>query len=298
MINHLRHMAVFTKVVDLGSFRLTAKELGLAPSRVSQTISDLESFLGVTLLHRTTRKLSLTKEGNTFYKHVCQISKSAEAGLNDISSLAAEPMGTLKISLPAFLASSHMSSAIAEFAKKFPKITLNLIYSDHIMNIMDEGLDLSIRVGWLEDSSMVARKISESSRLLVAGKEFINRYKTPVHPHDLKNWDWIHFSIRSNTIEFTSATNETVSIIENSRINVNSAWAMSYFATKNLGLAILPEHLALEHIATGKLVHVLPNWTLKPLGYYAVWPNNSRRENLTLMLVRFLVERGLSSDTF
>jgi len=101
-------MAIFAKVVAGGSFRIAAKELGIAPSRVSHSVSDLEQFLGVTLLHRTTRKLSLTPEGEKFYAHVENITKHAEAGLNEINSVGDEPIGSLKISLPAFLASSEI----------------------------------------------------------------------------------------------------------------------------------------------------------------------------------------------
>ncbi|ASM52303.1 hypothetical protein PESP_b0792 [Pseudoalteromonas espejiana DSM 9414] len=180
-------MAIFSKVVAASSFRIAAKELGIAPSRVSHSVSDLEQFLGVTLLHRTTRKLSLTPEGEKFYTHVENITKHAEAGLNEINSVGDEPIGTLKISLPAFLASSEISAAIAEFVQIYPKVNLSLNYTDQVVNIMDEGLDLSIRVGWLADSSLMARKIGESKRLLVASSTYAKKHKIPEHPNDLNS---------------------------------------------------------------------------------------------------------------
>lgn len=286
-------MAIFAKVVTGGSFRIAAKELGIAPSRVSHSVSDLEQFLGVTLLHRTTRKLSLTPEGEKFYAHVENITKHAEAGLNEINSVGDEPIGSLKISLPAFLASSEISAAIAEFVQTYPKVNLSLNYTDQVINIMDEGLDLSIRVGWLEDSSLMARKIGESKRFLVASSKYASKHQPPTHPNDLKQWDWVHFSMRGSTVDFTSPNGEVVCICEKSRVNVNSALAISHFVSENLGLGILPENLVKKQLAQEKLIHILPNWQLKPLGYYAVWPNNARRENLTLLLVRFLAKRGL-----
>lgn len=276
-----------------GSFRIAAKELGIAPSRVSHSVSDLEQFLGVTLLHRTTRKLSLTPEGEKFYAHVENITKHAEAGLNEINSVGDEPVGSLKISLPAFLASSEISAAIAEFVQTYPKVNLSLNYTDQVINIMDEGLDLSIRVGWLEDSSLMARKIGESKRFLVASSKYASKHQPPTHPNDLKQWDWVHFSMRGSTVDFTSPNGEVVCICEKSRVNVNSALAISHFVSENLGLGILPENLVKKQLAQEELIHILPNWQLKPLGYYAVWPNNARRENLTLLLVRFLAKRGL-----
>lgn len=284
-------MAIFAVVVDEGSFRAAAKSLSLAPSRVSETVSDLEKYLNVTLLNRTTRKLFLTHEGQKFYAHVTEITRNAEAGLNELQALSQKHIGELKISLPAFLTSSIISNAIAEFAQHHPKVVLSLSYTDQRIDMLNEGLDLSIRVGWLEDSSMMSRKLGESKRLLVASSDYVKARDKPKHPLDLKDWDWIHFKMRPTSIDFTSNSGEKISISERSRISVNSANALWCFAMQNLGLTILPEHLVKEQIKTGEFVHVLPEWELKPVGYYAVWPDKSRRENLTLMLVRFLAER-------
>jgi DNA-binding transcriptional LysR family regulator len=237
--------------------------------------------------------LSLTPEGEKFYAHVENITKHAEAGLNEINSVGDEPIGSLKISLPAFLASSEISAAIAEFVQTYPKVNLSLNYTDQVINIMDEGLDLSIRVGWLEDSSLMARKIGESKHFLVASSKYASKHQPPTHPNDLKQWDWVHFSMRGSTVDFTSPNGEVVCICEKSRVNVNSALAISHFVSENLGLGILPENLVKKQLAREEFIHILPNWQLKPLGYYAVWPNNARRENLTLLLVRFLAKRGL-----
>ncbi|MBT8083435.1 MAG: LysR family transcriptional regulator [Gammaproteobacteria bacterium] len=290
MINYLRHMAVFARVIDEGSFRAAARELGLAPSRVSQTVSDLEEYLGVTLLYRTTRKLFLSNEGRKFYSHVADLMRSAEAGLDELNALSQEPAGELKISLPAFLASSAISTAIAEFTRQHPRVSVSLVYTDEVMDILNEGLDLSIRVGWLKDSSMLSRKLTESRRVLVAGKEYVEAHSPPGHPSDLKDWDWIRFAARSSTTELIADSGETVSITENARIGVNSAEAARHFARQNMGIAILPEHLVEDSLRTGELVNVLPQWNPTPLGYYAVWPDKSRRQNLTLILVRFLAK--------
>ncbi|MEB8431480.1 LysR family transcriptional regulator [Cocleimonas sp. KMM 6892] len=293
MINYLRHMSVFASVVDEGSFRAAAKTLGIAPSRVSETVSDLEQYLNVTLMHRTTRKLFLTNEGKKFYAYAAEITRNAEAGLNELNVLSQESIGSLKIALPAFLASSTISTAIAEFARQHPKVSLTLTYSDQVMDILEEGLDLSIRVvrvGLLEDSSMMSRKLGESGRLLVAGKKYAEGRQIPKHPSDLKDWDWLRFQSRPSAIELISTTGESVTIQENASISLNSSEALKHFTLQNLGVTILPVHLVVDLIASGELVHVLPEWKLRPLGYYAVWPDKSRRENLTLLLVRFLAK--------
>ncbi|MBT8080001.1 MAG: LysR family transcriptional regulator [Gammaproteobacteria bacterium] len=284
-------MAVFARVVDEGSFRAAAKDLGVAPSRVSQTVSDLEEYLGVTLLYRTTRKLFLSNEGRKFYEHAADLLRSAESGLNELNALSQEPSGELKVSLPAFFASSAISTALAEFARQHPKVSLSLIYTNQVMDILDEGLDLTIRVGWLQDSSMMSRKLGEGRRLLVAGKEYVKAQPAPNDPSDLKDWDWIRFHMRPTTTEFVSESGDKTTITENFRISVNSTEAVWHFACQNMGLALLPEHMIADGLETGELVHVLPQWSVKPLGFYAVWPDKSRRENLTLQLVRFIAER-------
>ncbi|MGH1484665.1 MAG: LysR family transcriptional regulator [Cellvibrionaceae bacterium] len=288
-------MAVFARVVDKGAFRAAAKELGLAPSRVSQTVSDLEQYLGVTLFYRSTRKLALTSEGHQFYTHVVDMIRSAETGLNTLNALSQNPIGTLKITLPAFLESSPLSSALADFAKQHSEVSLSLRYTDHIVDMLSEGLDLRIRAGvsGIDDSSMMSRKLGEIKRLLVASKVYVDTHPTPQHPSELKNWDWIRFQMRSNVIEFISPSNEVVNISESARISVNSANALRHFVNQNAGVTILPENLAEDGLQSGELVHLLPEWGVKPLECYAVWPDKSRRENLTMLLVRHLVEKGL-----
>jgi DNA-binding transcriptional LysR family regulator len=294
MINYLRHMAVFVKVVDEGAFRAAARELGVAPSRVSETVSDLEQYLGVTLFYRTTRKLFLTNEGQRFYAHVVNITKNAELGVNELNSRTQDLIGELKVSLPAFLASSALSSAIAEFAHQYPKVSLHINYTDTKVDILKEGLDMCIRAGWLQDSSMMSRKLGESRRFLVAGKAYVDARPLAKYPSDLADWDWVHFSMRNTTTEFVSKKGDVASVTEKTRIKLNSAGALLHFVEQNLGLTILPEHLVTQGIKSGELVHVLPQWEIKPLGIYALWPDASRRENLTLQLVRFLAERDLS----
>lgn len=295
MINYLRHMAVFAKVVDMGAFRAAAKELGVAPSRVSQTVSDLEEHLSTTLFYRTTRKLTLTSEGRQFYGHVADMLRSAESGLNELNALSQKPVGSLKVTLPAFLETSNLSFALAGFVKQYPEVDLCLTYTDQIVDMLEEGLDLRIRAGssGVSDGAMLSRKLGEIKRLLVASKHYSDKHPIPQHPSDLKEWEWVRFQARSNMIEFISPTNETVSISENSRISVNSANALKYFTEQDAGITILPENLIADELEKGKFVHVLPEWRITPLECYAIWPDKSRRETLTMLLVHHLVEHGL-----
>lgn len=298
MIDHLKQMAVFARVVDEGSFRAAAKALGLAPSRVSETVSDLESYLGITLLYRTTRQIALTNEGRIFHARAVEMVRCAEAGLNELNALALEPVGALRISLPAFLTTGPLSTAVAEFAKLHPNVAFSIMYSDHPMGMIETGLDLSIRVGWLEDSSMMSRKLATGQRVLVAGADYVNARKRPEQPSDLESWDWIRYRQRSDTTQFIGTDGNMETVTGNAQIEVDSIDAVYHFACNNMGVTILPSFLAERGMKAGYLVPLLSDWKLRDLGIYAVWPDKSRRESLTLLFVRFLAERGLCAENF
>ena len=290
MIEHLRHMAIFARVVDEGSFRAAAKAIGLAPSRVSETVSELEAFLGVTLLYRTTRKIALTNEGRMFYARVAEMLRSAENGLNDLNALSLEPGGALRVSMPAFMPSSSLATSIAEFVRRHPQVALSINFSDGQTDLLNDGFDVNIRAGWLDDSSMMSRKLGESDRALVVGADYAASRPRPVHPSEMEDWDWLRYKHRSDATTLHGPGGETVKVLGDARLEVDSIDALYQFTCQNLGATVLPEHLAARGEASGDLVRLLPEWRLTSLGFYAVWPDTSRRESLTLLFVRFIAE--------
>ncbi|MDX8349987.1 LysR family transcriptional regulator [Cognatiyoonia sp. IB215446] len=289
MIEYLRHMAVFALVVDEGSFRAAARALNVAPSRVSETVSDLEAYLGRTLLNRSTRKTALTNEGRIFYNRVVEMVRSAEAGLNDLNALTIEPVGTLKVSMPAFMSSSGLARTIGEFAGAHPLVSLSVDFSDRPVGLIEAGYDVNIRVGWLDDSAMMSRKLGEEDRMLVAGSDYAASRTKPTHPKDLEGWDWIGYDQRQDTIAF-ERNGKTENVAGRSHLRVDSVDALYTFTAQNLGATVMPNHLAQRGINEGVLQRLLPDWQLRPLGFYAVWPDKSRRESLALLFVRFLAD--------
>lgn len=290
MIDHLKHMAVFARVVDKGSFRAAAQDIGVAPSRVSQTITDLESFLGTTLLYRTTRKLALTGEGRTLYARVTEMLRSAEAGFNEINANMQDPVGALRVTVPAFLAMSDLSTAIATFIKRYPNVALSLHYSDRRVDIIENGFDLAIKAGTLADSAMMSRKLGAISRTLVAGAGYAGARPVPARPADLEDWDWIQYQQRSDTVDLISEKGETEKLSGQSQIEVDSVNALYHFALQDVGVTVLTENLAAQGVASGALVRLLPKWRPPDIDLHAIWPDTSRRENLTLLFVRFLAD--------
>lgn len=292
MIEKLRSIAIFATVVDQGTFRAAALHLGLAPSRVSQAVSDLEKDLGVTLLYRSTRQLSLTHEGRVLHERASVMLSAAESGLDAINPMSKEPTGALRVTAPAFITQTALMDTFAAFAKTYPGVRLTLDFSDHPRDLIKDGFDVAIRAGWLEDSEHLTRSIGHADRLLVASPDYFASNAPPTHPKELEDWDWVRFQMRSDQTELTSSEGEVASVTGKSHVAVNSADALYEFAVRGLGLTAVPEHLACRGIDRGELVHVLPDWALRPLGLNAVWPDQSRRKNLTMIFVRFLAEAG------
>lgn len=297
MIEKLRSIAIFATVVEQGSFRAAAQHLGLAPSRVSQAVSDLEADLAVTLLYRSTRRLSLSNEGRVLHDKARAMLDAAESGLDAISSLSEDPRGELRITAPAFVTQTGLMDAFAAFCAQHPNILLRFSFSDHPHNLIKEGFDLGIRAGRREDSELLTRKIGGTKRQLVASPSYVGSKPAPSHPRDLEHWDWIRFAMRSDQTHFRSKDGETTAVLGKASLSVDSAVALYEFAVRGMGLATIPEHLARLALERGELVPVLPEWPLDPLSLYAMWPDRSRRENLTLLFVRFLAERANAKDT-
>ena len=290
MIDKLRSIAIFSTVVDQGTFRAAALHLGLAPSRVSETVSELEKNLGVTLLYRSTRQLSLTQEGRVLHENAQAMLTTVERGLDAITHTAKDPQGALRITAPAFVTQTRLTDSFSDFAKAYPGIDLQFDFSDSPRDMIKDGFDVAIRAGWLEDSELMTRNIGRTGRLLVASPSYIATHKPPTHPTDLETWDWLRFSVRAPRLNLTSPDGEVVAVSGKSHVSVNSADALYEFAARGLGLSAIPEDLACRGFERGDLAHVLPEWSLRPLGLHAVWPDQSRRENLTVLLVRFLAE--------
>jgi len=292
MIEKLRSMAIFAAVVDQGSFRAAAKHLGLAPSRVSHTVSELEKELGVTLLYRSTRRLALSNEGKILHGKVQQMLQAAETGLDAISQLSDAPHGELRITAPAFVTQTGLMETIADFARTYPNVSLKLNFSDQPRDLIKDGFDIGIRAGWLEDCNLMSRTVGHSNRLLVASPEYVASKKKPLTPHDLEQWQWLHFSMRPDRIEMIAKDLQCTTVICHHQIATDSADALYEFAIRGLGLTVIPENIAHRGLRHGELVHVLPEWSVRPLDFHAIWPDQSRRESLTLGFVRFLAENA------
>lgn len=291
MIDELRALAIFAKTVEAGSFRTAAKELKLSPSVVSHHISQLEERLGVTLLYRSTRQLSLTQDGENLFTAAKTMVQAAESGLNTITNQSPEPSGKLTITVPAVLTRSSLVKDLASFAQTFPKITLSISFSDVQQDLIREGIDLAIRIGDLKSSTLKAKRLYEMKRKLIVAPSYMQSRKNPHKPQDLIAWDWIGLKMRPNQKTLVNRAGKTFQINFQPRIIVDSVDAVCHLAIAGLGLATPPSFLVEEELRQGLLVEPLPAWGVESLGVYAVWPPNASKESLTFRLINFLEMR-------
>ncbi len=292
MLENLRQMAIFARAIDHGSFRAAAKAMNLSPSVVSHHINQLEATLGTALIYRSTRSLSLTRDGERLLASAREMLEAAETGLQSVSEHGGEPSGELRITMPAIMGHSDLIAKLAEFASTYPKVHLSVDLSDARKNLISEGYDIAIRVGWLTDSTMIARKLGTEKRRLVATKSYIDARPHPSNPKDLAYWDWLELTpVRGHKPVFKRAGQKPVAFAPSSRISVNDAHALYQFALAGAGLAAVPEFLVSKDIKSGLMEYVLPDWELEDLGVYAVWPQNAPKHGLTRLLVDNLVNR-------
>lgn len=294
MIDELRALAIFAKVVETGSFRWAANALKLSPSVVSHHVAQLEDRLGVALLYRSTRRLSLTYEGENLFLSAKAMLLAAEKGLSSVAYHANEPTGKLNLTLPAMLTRSQLVSDIAEFAKEFPKVTLSISFSDIQKDLIRDGIDLAIRIGDLKDSTLKSKRLFTMTRKLVAAPALMSEHKQPQGPNDLLKWDWIGLKMRPNNKTLINRKGKTCIINFEPKITVDSIDAVCQLAIAGLGLATPPAFLVEEAIHQGYLVEPLPEWQAQSLPVYAVWPPNASKESLTFRFIAFLEKRNKS----
>jgi len=184
-MDHISRIGIFIQVVKHTSFAGAARKLGLTSSAVSKQVQNLEHALQTKLLDRTTRSVSLTEEGAIFFERAGRAMEDLKEAEEQIHELKSCPRGTLKVSIPLGIGIGYLRKDIAEFARKYPEVTLDLSFDDRFVNIAEEGFDVVIRIGALQDSSLIARRLASCPTFMCASPEYLERHGTPQHPDDL-----------------------------------------------------------------------------------------------------------------
>lgn len=271
----LAAMQVFVRVVETGGLSAAGRALGLAPSSVTRRIGELEAMLGVRLLRRTTRKLSLTEAGETYYERSRDIVRAVEEANLAVTEKRAGPSGILRVTVPASVARLHVAPAVAAFHVRFPAVKVVMSVTDRMVDIVGEGLDVAIRSGRLEDSSLIARKLGEARRLVCASPAYLKRAGRPKRPDELSDHACLTFRTHpgTNLWRFGDAK-AAIEVRATGPFFADDGQTLVAAASAGLGLILVPEWLVGGEISHGRLLEVLadtpPDPATTPL--YAIYP--------------------------
>lgn len=277
-MDRLDGIAAFALVVDTGSFTAAAQRLKMSKSAVSAQVQRLEERLGVQLLHRTTRRLAPTEAGRAYHQHCVRILAEVEAAEQAASALHREPRGTLRISAPDTFGWMHVAPAIAAFRRKFPEISIELTLELPHVNLLDENLDLAIRIGRLSDSSLIVRQLAPSRLLLCASPAYIEQHGSPSSPNELGAHAGLCFPAlwRGGAWELVSK-HRSVRIPVAAAVVTNSAEVLRTSACDGVGIALLPSWAIADELRSGKLAQVLHGWAPPMRLIHAVYPGHRRK---------------------
>lgn len=292
-----QEMRVFTGVVDAGSFVAAADALGMSKAAVSRQVADLEQRLGVRLMHRTTRKLSLTGEGEVFLARCREILGSIEDAEAEVTLRSDTASGLLKVSVPVSFGIRHLAPLWGEFMQAHPRVTLDVQLADRVMDLVDEGFDLAVRIARLPDSSLVSRRLAATPLLLTASPAYLARQGTPRHPSELAQHDVIGYSLLAMGEQWQfNGPQGPVSVKVRPRLWTNNGDTCVAACLAGAGLQLQPTFLVARELASGALVEVLPQYRSIELGIYAVYPTRKFVLPKVRALVEFLALKLAAAD--
>ena len=281
MIDRLRQIAIFAKAIDHGSFRAAARVLRLSPSVVSHHVSQLEDHLGVALIYRSTRKLTLTREGDRLLAASHKMLAAVEQELLDLSGAANIPRGELRLTLPSVLSQSPLTERVAAFARACPRVKLSLDFSDMRREMIEDGVDIAVRMGPKARNSATTRKLFQVKRKLMAATRYLADKPAVDEPHALLSWDWLALTPALRVpLTFHAPDGGQVTLKPEAQFFINDAHALYQLVRAGAGLGTLPDFLAREDVAAGRVQYVLPEWQLRPIDVYAEWPANAPKHGL------------------
>ncbi|WP_040607694.1 LysR family transcriptional regulator [Salinisphaera shabanensis] len=280
-------------VLELGSFAAAARRMGVSAATASKMIARLETELGVQLIKRTTRALSVTEAGQTYFEGVRRLLESLDELDAAVTAGTVEPTGRLRISVPHTFGVRWVVPSLNAFAAHYERISLDVTFSDEAVNLVQEGYDAAVRIGRLADSTLIARRLTSSRDWLVAAPAYLQARGTPQTPADLAAHDCIiDANFRDPCIwgfeagEHTPATRVAVE----SRLSFSNAEAVLDAACAELGIARIPSFVAAASVASGDLVRLLPEWTSPGTGVYVLHPAGQRPPRKVRLLIDWLVD--------
>ena len=287
----LQAMKSYVAVVDAGSFVGAMDAAGFSKPAISRQIADLEATLGARLLQRTTRRLSVTEEGRTYYQRCKDILQAVEEANAEVGTATAQAHGRLRIGAPLTFGALHLAPLWSRFAEQNPRVSLDIVLPDRVVDLVEEGYDVVVRIGRPTDSNLISRPLARTRVLLCASPGYLAQHGTPTHPHDLARHAVISYSYSSLGDEWVFLGPEgKVTVRVNSRIHANNGDTCRAAALADQGVILQPDFLVYDDLRQGRLVELLPDFGLHELSIDALYPTRKQLPLKVRRLVDFLAE--------
>ncbi|WP_018151433.1 LysR family transcriptional regulator [Leeia oryzae] len=284
-------MQTFASVVDTGSFVRAADALNMSKAAVSRYVADLEQRLGVRLLHRTTRKLSLTEEGRAFHARCKVLLDELEEAESEITASSAQASGLVKINVPVSFGILHLAPLWSDFMVQNPKVTLDVTLSDRVVDLVKEGYDLAVRIGSLHSSTLISRKLASTRMILCASPGYLAKHGAPSHPADLASHTVLAYSLLTMGEHWVLEGPEgKTSVQVHPTLRTNSGDTCRAVALRDQGVILQPSFLVQDDLRSGALIELLPQYRSAEFGIYAVYPSRQYVSAKVRLLIDFLAK--------
>ena len=281
-------MHAFSIVAQEGSFSKAADKLNLSPQLVSKYVSQLESHLQTRLLNRTTRRVSTTEAGITYFQQCQQVLIDIEDMENSLGALHRQPSGTLRISAPMSFGMRHLSKILVDFQKQYPLVEIDLQLTDKKVDIVEDGLDMALRIGELKDSSLIAKKIAPIRIGIFASPEYLALNGTPSKPNDLADHIFLSYSYSDNNSLFSRFNIKSSEIKFKSILSANNGDVLVDAAIQGGGITIQPTFITGKYLSEGKLTAILEEYAPTSLGLYAVYAHRHHLASKVRCFINFI----------
>jgi DNA-binding transcriptional LysR family regulator len=271
---NLNRLAVFVALVRAGSFTAAAEVLGMTKAMVSQHMARLENELGVTLLSRSTRRMTLTEAGQTFHAACLRILAEAEAAIAQVGRAQEQPSGTLRLTATGDYGTAVVAPALAQFLREHADMQADLVLTDHMSDLIAERFDMAIRMGWLRDSNLRSARLGSFRQLMVASPAYLARRGEPRAITDLAAHDWVALALLATPLRwtFTAPDGSRRTVRMRSLVQANNVTAAHALVRHGAGVSVLPDYLVTDDIRDGQLVVLMAQYSLPLCGIYAVYP--------------------------
>jgi DNA-binding transcriptional LysR family regulator len=292
-MDRLGAIQVFAQVVESGSFAKAAERLGFSTSATSRQVADLEAHLQTRLLNRTTRRVSLTESGRAFYERAVQLLADLEEAEQEAARAAVVPRGTIRLTTSVNFGVRHLAPAIADFLAQHAEVRFDVSLSDRIVDLVEEGFDLAVRIGTAGSENLVARKLSETRMLPCAAPTYLAAHGAPEVPEDLERHNCLTYEYVTprNLWRFRDPAGRERAVRVSGTLHTNNGDLLAEVAARGAGIFFGPAFIVGPDVRAGRLVPLLQDFTLAPVPIYAVYPSRKHLSAKVRRFVEFLVER-------